>query len=81
MLHLILALIPSPAPIERDAEEGPLGRLVLWARARIRYSHAMRELQQLDDRDLEDICIARADFPELAWRHATGSRPRLRACL
>jgi uncharacterized protein YjiS (DUF1127 family) len=78
MLHLLLALIPSPAPGERDAEEGPLGKLVLWARARIRYSHALRELRRLDDSDLDDIGIARVDFPELARRHANGEAPRLR---
>ena len=29
--------------------------------------------------DLDDINIARADFPELAWRHATGAEPLMHA--
>jgi uncharacterized protein YjiS (DUF1127 family) len=78
MLHLLLALMPSPAPDDRDDEEGMLGKLVLWARTRIRYSHALRELRRLDDSDLDDIGIARVDFPELARRHANGEAPRLR---
>jgi uncharacterized protein YjiS (DUF1127 family) len=78
MLYLALALIPLPASGERYAEDGLLGKLALRLRERIRYSHALRELHRLDDRDLEDIGIARVDFPELAWRHATGAEPRLR---
>jgi uncharacterized protein YjiS (DUF1127 family) len=78
MLYLALALIPLPASGEREAEDGLLGKLALRLRERIRYSHALRELHRLDDRDLEDIGIARVDFPELAWRHATGAAPRLR---
>jgi uncharacterized protein YjiS (DUF1127 family) len=56
-----------------DAEEGFLGKLVLGVRRRIRYERALHALHRLDDRDLDDINIARADFPELAWRHATGA--------
>ena len=33
----------------------------------------------LDDRDLDDIAIVRIDFPELAWRHATGGAPLTRS--
>jgi uncharacterized protein YjiS (DUF1127 family) len=76
MLNLALALIPPPGPEKRDAEEeGFLGKLVLWARRRIRYRRALDELRRLDDRDLDDLNLARADFPELAWRHATGAEP------
>jgi uncharacterized protein YjiS (DUF1127 family) len=76
MFNLALALIPSPGPDERrDAEEGFLGKLVLRARQRIRYHRALHELQRLDDRDLDDLDLARVDFPELAWRHATGAEP------
>jgi uncharacterized protein YjiS (DUF1127 family) len=76
MLNLAFALIPSLAPERRDAEdEGFLGKLVLWARTRIRYRRALYELHRLDDRDLEDLDLARADLPELAWRHATGAAP------
>jgi uncharacterized protein YjiS (DUF1127 family) len=79
MLNLAFALIPSLGPDRRDAEEGFLGKLVLWARQRIRYHRALHELQRLDDRDLDDIDLARVDFPELAWRHATGAEPLIRS--
>ena len=51
---------------------------MLWARQKIRYHRALNELHRLDDRDLDDINIARIDFPELAWRHATGAAPLAR---
>jgi hypothetical protein len=70
MFNLALVLTPSPASDRRDAAEGILGKLALWARQRIRYHRALHELHRLDDRDL-----ARGDFPELAWRHATGAEP------
>jgi uncharacterized protein YjiS (DUF1127 family) len=79
MLNLAFALIPSLGPDRRDAEEGFLGKLVLWACQRIRYHRALHELQRLDDRDLDDVDLARVDFPELAWRHATGAEPLIRS--
>ena len=80
---LIPSLIPSAEPRARtslhlEAEEGFLGKLVLWVRTQVRYQRALHELHRLDDRDLDDINIARADFPELAWRHATGAGPLAR---
>ena len=78
MLNLALALIPSPGPDQRDAEEGFLGKLALWAYLRIRYHRALHELSRLSDRDLDDLDIARVDLPELAWRHAIGAEPRVR---
>ena len=85
MINLAFTLIPSSIPAaeprthaaaQREAEEeGFLGKLVLWARTRVRYRRALHELRQLDDRDLDDLGIARADFPQLAWRHATGAEP------
>jgi uncharacterized protein YjiS (DUF1127 family) len=78
MLNLALAYIPSLLRNTRDAEEGVLGKLVLWARQKIRYHRALNELRRLDDRDLDDIGLARIDFPELAWRHATGAEPLTR---
>jgi uncharacterized protein YjiS (DUF1127 family) len=80
MFNLALALMPPPSPEKRDAaaEEGFLGKLVLWARRRIRYRRALDELRRLDDRDLDDLNLARVDFPELAWRHATGAEPLVR---
>ena len=78
MLNLALALIPSLVPDKRNAEEGFLGKLVLWTRQRIRYHRALHELRQLADRDLDDLDLARVDFPELAWRHTTGAEPLAR---
>ena len=80
MLNLALALAFLPALLgdTRDADEGFLGKLVLWARRKIRYERALSELYRLDDRDLDDIGLARIDFPELAWRHATGAAPLTR---
>ena len=75
MFNLALALLPPPGPEKRDAEEGFLGKLVLWARRQVRYRRALDELHRLDDRDLADLDLARVDFLELAWRHATGAEP------
>jgi uncharacterized protein YjiS (DUF1127 family) len=80
MLSLLLADNPALLGDMRDAKEGVLGKLVLWARQQIRYRRALHELQRLDDRDLDDLDLARIDFPELAWRHATGAAPILRPC-
>jgi uncharacterized protein YjiS (DUF1127 family) len=79
MLNLVTAYIPALLRDPRDAEEGFLGKLVLWARQKIRYQRALNELHRLDDRDLDDLGIARIDFPELAWRHATGAPPLTRS--
>ena len=83
MINLAFTLIPSsipsaepraPAAAQREVEdEDFLGKLVLWVRTRVRYRRALRALRQLDDRDLDDLDLARVDFPELAWRHATGA--------
>jgi uncharacterized protein YjiS (DUF1127 family) len=78
MLNLALTMIPSPGPDRRDARENAFRKLVLWARRRISYRRALEELHRLDDRDLDDLNLARADFPELAWRHATGAEPLAR---
>jgi uncharacterized protein YjiS (DUF1127 family) len=78
MLNLALACHPTPFRNRPDADEGFLGKLVLWARRKIRYERALSELYRLDDRDLNDIGLARIDFPELAWRHATGALPLTR---
>ena len=78
MLNLAPAPMPPPGPEGRDAEQGLLGKLALWARRQIRYRRALDELHRLDDRDLDDLDLARGDFPELAWRHATGAEPLAR---
>ena len=35
-----------------------------------RYHRALRELNRLDERDLDDLALGRGDLPGLAWRHA-----------
>ncbi len=78
MLNLAFALIPALDPDQRETDAGFLSKLVLWAGQQIRYQRALNELHQLDDRDLDDLDLARGDFPELAWRHATGAPPLTR---
>jgi uncharacterized protein YjiS (DUF1127 family) len=39
----------------------------------------LHELHQLDDRDLDDLDLGRADLPALARRHARGFEPLTRA--
>lgn len=75
MLNLTPALLPAPYRDQNDSEEGFLGKLILWGRQKVRYLRALVELRRLDDRDLDDLVIGRADFPELARRHATGAEP------
>jgi uncharacterized protein YjiS (DUF1127 family) len=79
MMNLALALTPSRRPDGRTPEGGPFDKLLLWARRRISYRRALEELHRLDDRDLDDLNLARADFPALAWRHATGAEPVARS--
>jgi uncharacterized protein YjiS (DUF1127 family) len=43
-----------------------------WASEELRYRQALRELQRLDDRDLDDLALGRADLPGLARQHARG---------
>jgi uncharacterized protein YjiS (DUF1127 family) len=35
-----------------------------------RYGSAVRELSNLNERELADIGITRSDIPRLAWEHA-----------
>jgi uncharacterized protein YjiS (DUF1127 family) len=78
MHNLAIAYLPALRRGTPDAEDGLLGKLVLWARQKIRYQRALNELHRLDDRDLDDLGLGRGDFPELARRHATGLPPLAR---
>ena len=78
MQNLAIAYLPALWRDTPDAEDGLLGRLVLWARQKIRYQRALNELHRFDDRDLDDLGIGRGDFPELARRHASGLPPLAR---
>lgn len=75
MLYLTLALLPKSTSDRDDADEGFLGKLVLWAFARLRYQQALAQLNRLDSRDLDDLDLARADFPALAHRHVADKAP------
>ena len=72
MLNLAFAQIPSPGS---PANQKPLGPLAAWLDQRARYRQAMRELHRLDNRDLDELAIGRADFPALAERHAAHLAP------
>ena len=43
-----------------------LGLLRSWRR----YNVSLRELNQLGDRELQDIGISRSDIPRIAWENA-----------
>jgi uncharacterized protein YjiS (DUF1127 family) len=72
------ALVTGPKPdtarLDAPTDENLALRLALWVWARlgerVRYHRALHQLRRLDDRDLDDIDIARVDFPGLARRHA-----------
>jgi uncharacterized protein YjiS (DUF1127 family) len=74
-LNLALALISKPSS---DHDEGFLAKLALWGQRKIKYQRALNELHRLDDRDLDDLDLARVDFPVLAWRHSVGLPPLTR---
>ena len=65
--------------LANDPTETRLVRLVLRVGARtgelIRYLWALHQLRRLDDRDLDDLDLACADFSDLAYRHAIGAEP------
>ena len=67
----------NPTPTARGEGAMPAWARRLWASLGqgIRYQQALHRLRQLDDRDLDDLGIARADFPALADRHARGLAP------
>lgn len=44
--------------------------LIRFLQAWRHYEVAVRELSDLDDRELADIGIVRSDIPHVAWGHA-----------
>ena len=44
--------------------------IVHYLHAWKRYGSAVRELSNLNERELADIGITRSDIPRLAWEHA-----------
>ena len=75
MLYLALALLPTPAPDRGEVDEGFIGKVVLWARAQLRYRQGLAQLNRLDSRDRDDLDLAGSDFPALAHRHPAGEAP------
>jgi uncharacterized protein YjiS (DUF1127 family) len=63
-----------PAPVWAKVALARLGQT-------LRYRRTLHELRRLDGRQLDDLGLASADLPALAWRHAHRSeRPALRGC-
>ena len=73
------ALITTLAGPDSD---GSHGGGALWRRLRaraaeeVRYRRALRELNRLDDRDLDDLNLGRGDLPGLARCHARDTAGR-----
>jgi uncharacterized protein YjiS (DUF1127 family) len=45
-------------------------KLIPWFRTWMHYRQGLRELAQLDDRELADIGISRSEIPDIAWQNA-----------
>jgi uncharacterized protein YjiS (DUF1127 family) len=53
-----------------DGKAGWWQRLRLWLAEQVAYRRALAELEQLDNRELADLDLNRADFPLIARQHA-----------
>jgi len=47
-----------------------IAKLVRWFRMWSKYQQGIRELSQLDDRELADIGISRSEITQIAWQDA-----------
>jgi len=47
-----------------------IAKLIRWFRMWSKYQHGIRELSQLDDRELADIGISRSEITQIAWQDA-----------
>jgi uncharacterized protein YjiS (DUF1127 family) len=80
-------LLFGPFPRSDAAEPKPSHwRAPAWVRKmrarldqELRYRDTLHELRQLDDRELEDLGLAHADLPALAWEHVKGLEAPARA--
>ncbi len=72
-----LAAVALPHSLRELAgrADAALARLPERLRETVRYQRAVTELRHLDDRDLEDIGVARGQLSALARRHARGMPP------
>jgi uncharacterized protein YjiS (DUF1127 family) len=71
-LHCIISPMYSgecfePVSRERERDKMLTAKLIRWFRAWTRYRQSLRELAQLDDRELTDIGISRSEIPDIAW--------------
>jgi uncharacterized protein YjiS (DUF1127 family) len=58
-------------PISRKkVAEMLIAKLIRWFRTWTRYRRGLRELAQLDDRELADLGISRSEIPDIAWQDA-----------
>jgi uncharacterized protein YjiS (DUF1127 family) len=60
-------LSPSPG---RKVDKMLIAKLIRWFQAWTRYRRSLSELAQLDDRELADIGISRAEISDIAWQDA-----------
>jgi uncharacterized protein YjiS (DUF1127 family) len=58
------------APAYERISKMLIAKLIRWFRAWSRYRKGLRELSQLDDRELADIGVTRSEIPEIAWQDA-----------
>ncbi len=47
-----------------------IAKLIRWFGMWAKYRQGVRELSQLDDRELADIGIARSEITQIAWHDA-----------
>lgn len=78
MLQHIITFLAPRGLAEADTPVGSFGRLAERIRTRARYHRALRELAELDQRELDELGIDRSDFPALALRHVSGQPPLMR---
>lgn len=80
---LVLGLFAQSNAAGPEPRQWPTPAWARQVRARfdekLRYRRALHELHQLDDRELDDLDLARADLPALAWRHVHGHEPLARS--
>ena len=68
-LILFERAVLSPS-VGRKRDKMLTAKLNRWFRAWTRYRQSLRELDQLDDRELADIGISRSEIRDIAWHDA-----------
>jgi uncharacterized protein YjiS (DUF1127 family) len=62
--------LSSDSTTHRGKDRDMLLAIIRFLHTWKRYGAAVRELSNLNDRELADIGITRSDIPRLAWEHA-----------